>query len=157
MGLYKYLVMLMGLTNAPASFQSLMNHVLRDYIDEICTVYLDDILVYSKDPDEHTKHVTLVLEKLQEYSLKVDLDKSEFDQDEVEFLRHIIRKNGIQMDPRKVQSILEWPAPENLKDLQAFLGLANYYRRFINNYSTIITPLLRFTCKDVPFQWDEPS
>ena len=102
MGLYKYLVMPMGLTNAPASFQSLMNHVLRDYIDEICAVYLNDILVYSKDPDEHTKHVTLVLKKLQEYSLKVNLDKSEFDQDEVEFLGHIIRKNGIQMDPWKV-------------------------------------------------------
>ena len=95
MGLYEYLVMLMGLTNAPASFQSLMNHVLRDYIDEIYAVYLNDILVYSKDPDEHTKHVTLVLEKLQEYSLKVDLNKSEFNQDEVEFLRYIIRKNSI--------------------------------------------------------------
>src|SRR5439155_24339590 len=103
-------------------------------------------------PDEYTKHVTLVLEKLQEYSLKVDLDKSEFNQDEVEFLRHIIRKNGIQMDPWKVQFILECLALENLKDLQAFLGLANYYQCFINNYSTIITPLLYFTYKDVPFQ-----
>src|SRR5438270_2229701 len=97
----------MGLTNTPTSFQSLMNHILRDYIDGIYAIYLNDILVYSKDPDEHTKHVTLVLEKLQEYSLKVDLDKSEFDQDEVEFLGHIIRKNGIQMDLQKVQSILE--------------------------------------------------
>ena len=77
-GLYEYLVMLMGLTNTFTSFQSLMNHILRDYIDGICAVYLNDILVYSKDPNEHTKHVTLILEKLQEYSLKVNLDKSGF-------------------------------------------------------------------------------
>ena len=128
MGLYEYLVMPMGLTNAPASFQALMNHVLQNHIDKICAVYLDDILVYSKDPKEHDHHVKLVLQKLEEYFLKVDLDKSEFDQEEVEFLGHIIGKNGIRMDPRKVQSVLEWPTPENLKDLQAFLGLANYYR-----------------------------
>jgi len=157
MGLYEYLVMPMGLTNVPASFQALMNHVLWDHIDKICAVYLDDILVYSKDPKEHDHHVKLVLQKLEEYFLKVDLDKSEFDQEEVEFLGHIIGKNGIRMDPRKVQSVLEWPTPENLKDLQAFLGLANYYRRFIKSYSTIVTPLLRFTKKDVPFQWDEPA
>ena len=155
MGLYEYLVMPMGLTNAPASFQALMNHVLRDHIDKICAVYLDDILVYSKDPKEHDHHVKLVLQKLEEYFLKVDLDKSEFDQEEVEFLGHIIGKNSIRMNPRKVQSVLEWPTPENLKDLQAFLGLANYYRRFIKSYSTIVTPLLRFTKKDVPFQWDK--
>ena len=107
MGLYEYLVMPMGLTNAPASFQALMNHVLRDHIDKICAVYLDDILVYSKDPKEHDHHVKLVLQKLEEYFLKVDLDKSEFDQEEVEFLRHIIEKNGIRMDSRKVQSVLE--------------------------------------------------
>ena len=144
--------MLMKLTNTPASFQALMNHVLRDHIDKICAVYLDDILVYSKDPKEHDHHVKLVLQKLEEYFLKVDLDKSEFDQEEVEFLGHIIGKNGIRMDPRKVQSVLEWLTPENLKDLQAFLGLANYYRRFIKSYSTIVILLLRFTKKDVPFQ-----
>ena len=127
-GFYEYLVMPMGLTNAPASFQALMNHVLRDHIDKIYAVYLNNILVYSKDPKEHDHHVKLVLQKLEEYFLKVDLDKSEFDQEEVEFLGHIIGKNGIRMDPRKVQSVLEWPTPENLKDLQAFLGLANYYR-----------------------------
>src|SRR5947209_13998780 len=150
MGLYEYLVMPMGLTNAPASFQALMNHVLRDHINKICAVYLNNILIYSKDLKEHNHHVKLVLQKLEDYSLKVDLNKLEFDQEEVEFLRHIIGKNGIRMDPRKVQSVLEWPTPKNLKDLQAFLGLTNYYRRFIKSYSTIVTPLLRFTKKDVP-------
>jgi len=79
MGLYKYLVMLIGLTNAPTSFQSLINHVLYDYINRIYTVYLNDILIYSKDPNKYTKHVMLILKKLQEYSLKVNLNKSEFD------------------------------------------------------------------------------
>src|SRR3989440_229865 len=157
MGLYEYLVMPMGLTNAPASFQALMNNVLRDYIDKICEVYLDDILIYSKNPDEHDEHVRLILQKLKEYSLKVDLEKSEFDKEEVEFLGHIIGKDGIRMDPRKIQAILEWPVPENLKDLQAFLGLANYYRRFIKHYSKIAGPLFRFTKKGVPFKWDIPS
>src|SRR5438067_2538203 len=157
MGLYEYLVMPMGLTNVLASFQALMNHVLWDHINKICEVYLDDILIYSKDPKEYNYHVKLVLQKLEEYFLKVDLDKSEFNQEEVEFLGHIIGKNGIHMDLRKVQSVLEWPTPKNLKDLQAFLGLANYYRRFIKSYSTIVTLLLRFTKKDVPFQWDEPA
>ena len=104
-----------------------MNHILCNYINRIYAIYLDDILVYSKDPNEYTKYVTLILEKLQEYSLKVDLDKSEFNQKEVEFLEHIIRKNSIQIDSWKVQSILEQPALENLKDLQVFLRLTNYY------------------------------
>ena len=107
MGLYKYLVMPMRLTNVSASFQALINHVLWDHIDKICTVYLDDILVYSKDPKEHNYHIKLVLQKLEEYFLKVNLNKSEFNQEEVEFLGHIIGKNGIHMDPRKVQSVLE--------------------------------------------------
>src|SRR2546430_15265923 len=105
MRLYEYLVMPMGLTNAPASFQVLMNHVLQDHIDKICAVYLDDILVYSKDPKKHDHHIKLVLQKLEEYFLKVDLDKSEFDQEEVEFLRHIIGKNDIHMNSRKIQSV----------------------------------------------------
>ena len=107
MRLYEYLVMPMGLTNTPASFQALMNNVLRDYIDKICEVYLDDILIYSKNPDEHDEHIHLILQKLKEYSLKVDLEKSEFDKEEVEFLGHIIGKDSIRMDPRKIQAILE--------------------------------------------------
>src|SRR5438270_7852488 len=104
-----------------------MNYVLQDYIDKIYEVYLNDILIYNKDPKEHNHHVKLVLQKLEEYFLKVDLNKSEFNQEEVEFLGHIIRKNSICMDSRKVQSVLEWPTSKNLKDLQAFLGLTNYY------------------------------
>ena len=84
-----------------------MNHVLWDHINKICEVYLNDILIYSKDPKKHNHHVKLVLQKLEEYFLKVNLNKSEFDQEEVEFLGHIIRKNSICIDPRKVQSVLE--------------------------------------------------
>ena len=152
MGLYEYLVMPMGLTNALASFQALINNVLRDYINKICEVYLDNILIYSKNPKEHNEHIQLILQKLEKYSLKVDLEKSEFDKEEVEFLGHIIGKNGICMDPKKVQAILEWPTPENLKDLQAFLGLANYYQQFIKHYSKIAGPLFHFNQKDTLFK-----
>src|SRR5437588_11482374 len=107
MELYKYLVIPIGLTNMPTSFQVFMNHVLQDHINKICEVYLDDILIYSKDSKEHNYHIKLILQKLEEYFLKINLDKLEFNQEEVEFLGHIIRKNSIHMDPRKVQSILE--------------------------------------------------
>ena len=126
-GLYKYLVMPMGLTNAPASFQALINNTLRPYLDDFCVAYLDDILIYSKSQEDHDKHVKLVLDQLQKHHLRIDLEKSEFDKDEIEFLGHIIGIHGIRMDPKKVKAILQWPTPQNLKELQAFLGLANYY------------------------------
>jgi len=126
-GLYEYLVMPMGLTNAPASFQALINNTLRPYLDDFCVAYLDDILIYSKSQEDHDKHIKLVLNQLQKHHLHIDLEKSEFDKEEIEFLGHIIRIHGIRMDPKKVKAILQWPTPQNLKELQAFLGLANYY------------------------------
>ena len=106
-GLYEYFVMPMGLTNVPASFQALMNNMLRDYINKICEVYLNNILVYSKNPEEYNKHVCLILQKLKEYSLKVDLEKSKFDKEEVEFLGYIIGKDSIKIDLKKIQVILK--------------------------------------------------
>src|SRR5947199_4853564 len=155
--LYKYLVMPMGLTNAPTSFQALINNTLHPYLDNFCVAYLDDILIYSKSQEDHDKHVKLVLDQLQKHHLRIDLEKSEFDKDEIEFLGHIIGIHGIRMDPKKVKAILQWPTPQNLKELQAFLGLANYYRRFVAHYSKFATPLHRFTKKAVPFIWDKSS
>jgi len=126
-GHYEYCVMPFGLTNAPASFQSLINNALREYLDKICVVYLDDILIYSKTKKEHKRHVKLILQALKRWNLKIDLDKSQFHKEEVEFLGHIIGVNGIRMDPRKVKAILEWPQPKTLSELQQFLGLVNYY------------------------------
>ncbi|EPS35483.1 hypothetical protein H072_11124 [Dactylellina haptotyla CBS 200.50] len=144
-GLFEYLVMPMGLTNAPVSFQTFMNYVLKDYIDKICIVYLDDILVYSKNSEEHRQHVIIVLEALDKYNLKVELEKTEFEVTECEFLGAIVMIEGIKMDPKKVDTIQKWLRPQNVKDIQAFLGLCNYYRRFIKQYSHMSTALSELT------------
>src|SRR5215216_3492667 len=128
-----------GLINAPATFQALINNVLQEYLDKICIVYLDDILIYSKNPKEHKEHIKLILAALEKWQLKVNLNKSKFNKEEVEFLGHIIRIHRIRMDPTKIKLILEWPQPTNLMELQQFMGLANYYRKFIKGYSTIAT------------------
>ncbi|KAJ6259180.1 hypothetical protein Dda_6078 [Drechslerella dactyloides] len=151
-GLFEYLVMPFGLTNAPATFQTFMNHVLRKYIDNTCVVYLDDILIYSKDPSEHRIHVNQILETLNQHKLKVKPEKSEFEVTEVEFLGAIITPHGIKMDPKKVQAIQDWPTPKTLKEVQAFLGLCNYYRRFVQEYSYLAIALSELTKKDIHFE-----
>src|SRR5207248_3826902 len=140
-GLYEYLVMPMGLTNALASFQALINNTLHPYLDDFCVAYLDDILIYSKSQEDHDKHIKLILNQLQKHHLHIDLEKSEFDKDEIKFLGHIIGIHGIQMDSKKVKTISQWLTPQNLKELQAFLRLANYYQCFVAHYSKFITLL----------------
>src|SRR5579871_4577319 len=152
-GHYEYTVMPFGLTNAPASFQSLINDVLRPYLDKFVVAYLDDLLIYSKNEDEHKKHVRMVLKALAERKLRVKLSKCEFHVVKTEFLGYIIEPGQISMDPKKVESIAEWPTPTNLKEVQSFLGTTNYYRRFIKGYSRIATPLTELTKNDRPFQW----
>jgi hypothetical protein len=150
-GLFEYLVMPFGLTNAPASFQTFMNHVLKDYIDKICIVYLDDILIYSKNPEEHRDHVNMILRALDKWDLKVELEKTEFEVTQCEFLGAIVTTNGIKMDPKKVEAIQNWPVPQTVKEIQAFLGLCNYYRRFIKQYSHLATALTELTKIETPF------
>src|SRR5947207_11274301 len=113
-GLYKYLVMPMGLTNAPTSFQALINNILYPYLDDFCVAYFDDILIYSKSQEDHDKHVKLVLDQLQKHHLRIDLEKSEFDKDKIEFLVYIIGIHSIRMDSKKFKDILLWPTPQNL-------------------------------------------
>ena len=154
-GLFEYLVMPFGLTNAPATFQRFINNTIRDYLDKFAGVYLDDILIYSKTREEHVRHVRLILNALKDNDLFISLKKSEFFQTEINFLGHIIGAKGIRMEPEKVQAILEWPEPKNLKELQGFTATANYYRRHIKDFSSKAEALTKLTKKDVVFKWDD--
>jgi hypothetical protein len=154
-GLFEYLVMPFGLCNAPATFQAMINDVLHDYLDKCVIIYLDDILVYSTTREQHTKDVRNILKKLRQHKLWAKLEKCKFYQDSVEFLGYIITREGIKMDEKKVESVLSWPTPKTVKDIQAFLGFANFYRRFIRSYSKIITSITRLLRKNVPFEWDD--
>lgn len=154
-GHYEYLVMPFGLTNAPAVFQALINDVLRDMLNKFVFVYLDDILIFSQNLQEHVHHVQTVLQRLLENSLFVKAEKCEFHRPSVSFLGHIISHKHIQMDPSKVAAVTNWPTPATRKELQRFLGFANFYRRFIRGYSTIAAPLTALTSSKLPFCWSE--
>ncbi|MGB2685899.1 MAG: pol polyprotein, partial [Olleya sp.] len=156
-GLFEYTVMPFGLTNAPASMQRLMNNTLHEYLDVFVIVYLDDILIYSKSEQEHVKHVKMVFEKLSQRNLLLKPEKCEFHRKEVEFLGYLVGIDGIRMDEAKVAAVLQWPTPTTVKEVQAFLGFANFYRRFIRDFSKITKPLTELTRKDTVFKWDEPA
>jgi hypothetical protein len=130
-GMYEYTVISFGLANAPAYFMYLMNKVFMEYLDKFVVVFIDDILVYSRSEEEHEEHLRLVLQKLREYRLYAKLSKCEFWMKHVAFLGHIISKGGISVDPCKVQDVLSWNVPMSVIDIWSFLGLARYYRRFI--------------------------
>jgi transposase InsO family protein len=153
-GLYEYLVMPFGLTNAPATFQRMINQVLREYLDIFVVVYLDDILIFSDDLETHREQVHKVLQKLQDANLLVEPTKSQFHVQEVDFLGHTIRPNEIRMEKGKIAAVKDWEVPGNVKEVQAFLGFANYYRRFIKNYGKIAAPLHDTTKKGKEFLWD---
>ena len=152
-GHYEYLVMPFGLTNAPAVFQALVNDVLRDMINQFVFVYLDDILIFSRDLQEHVGHVRQVLQRLLENQLYVKAEKCDFHQHSTSFLGFIIAPGSIRMDPAKIRAVVDWPSPSSRKELQRFLGFANFYRRFIRNYSTVAAPLNSLTSSKIPFVW----
>ncbi len=157
-GHYEYQVMPFGLVNAPAVFQALINDVLSDMLNRFVFVYLDDILIFSKNLQEHVQHVRLVLKQLLRNHLFVKLEKSEFHVQEVSFLGFIVSKGHIQMDPAKTQAVRDWPRPTSAKQVQRFLGFSNFYRRFIRNFSAIAAPLTALTRKNVKgFQWTEEA
>jgi len=152
-GLFEYQVMPFGLTNAPASFQRMINEQLHEYLDVFVVAYLDDILIFSKTETEHIEHVRKVLSKLQKARLLLKPEKCEFHKEEVPFLGYIIGRNGLRMDPAKIEAVLGWPEPKTVKEVQAFLGFANFYRGFIDKYSKIAAALTELTKQDRVFEW----
>jgi hypothetical protein len=152
-GLFEYNVVPFGLSNAPSAFQHFINNVLHEHLDEFCSAYIDDILIYSDDLESHQKHVRWVLEATRKVGLQLDIKKCEFHVSEVTYLGLIVSTEGIRMDPRKVEAVLNWETPRNLKDIQAFIGFANFYRRFVRGFSAAAAPLLRLSRKGVPFTW----
>jgi transposase InsO family protein len=156
-GSYEYTVMSFGLTNAPATFMRLMNSVFMDYLDKFVVIYIDDILVYSKTDEEHAEHLRLILTRLREHRLYAKFSKCEFWLDNLVFLGHVISASGVAVVPDKVQTIMDWVTPMSVKDIRSFLGLAGYYRRFIEGFSKIAKPLTNLLKKDTRFVWTDQA
>lgn len=153
-GLYEYLVMPFGLTNAPAVFQRLINEVLKEFIGKNANAFIDDVIVFTFGTlEEHIQQVKAVLRTLLRNGLYVKLEKCEFHKKSVHFLGFILSTDGISMDPSKVKAVMDWPVPQTVKQLQSFLGFANFYRRFIRGYSTLTTPLTALIKKNANWQW----
>eukprot|EP00253_Pinus_taeda_P031986 PITA_31986 len=157
-GLYEWLVMPFGLSNAPSTFMRLMNEVLMEFNGKFVIVYLDDILIFSKTKEEHFRHLQSVLRKLQQNKLLINLKKCTFFQRELVYLGFVIAENELKMDPEKVTAIVSWPSPKSLFEVRSFHGLARFYRKFIRNFSKICAPMLD-TIKKVnqPFRWTEAA
>jgi hypothetical protein len=150
-GLYKWLVIPFGLTNAPSTFMRLMDVVLHAFIGKFMVVYFDDILIYSKSIDEHIDHLRVVFNALRDAHLFGNIEKCTFCTDRVSFLRYVATPQGIEVDHAKVEAIHGWPTPKNLSQVQRFFGLEGFYRRFVKDFSTIAAPLNELTKKGVPF------
>ena len=152
-GSFEWQVMPFGLTNAPSAFQRFMNDIFADMLDVCVIVYLDDILIYSDNPELHREHVREVLRRLRKNGLYAGAQKCTFHANTVEYLGYILSPTGLSMDTAKVQVIQDWPEPRKVKDIQSFLGFANFYRRFIHEYSDIVVPLTRLTRKDLKWNF----
>ncbi|KAI3682050.1 hypothetical protein L2E82_50198 [Cichorium intybus] len=152
---FEFVVMPFGMTNAPAAFMDLMNRVCRPMLDRSVIVFIDDILVYSRSREQHEQHLREVLETLRKEKLYAKLSKCDFWLREVQFSGHIVNKQGIMVDPAKVEAVMRWEVPKTPSEIRSFLGLAGYYRRFIQNFSKVAVPLTRLTKKNATFWWGE--
>ena len=154
-GHYEFLVMPFGLTNALAAFMDLMNRVFGPYLDKFVIVFIDDILVYSSSKEEHAEHLRIILQTLREHQLYAKFIKCQFWLDRVAFLGHVVSAEGISVDPQKIEAIVDWKPPTNITEVRSFLGLAGYYRKFVEGFSKIATPLTKLTRKEEKFIWSE--
>jgi hypothetical protein len=145
-GLYEFMVMSFGLTNAPTYFMYLMNSVFIDYLDKFIVVFIDDILVYSQNEQEHEEHLRKVLQRIRDC-------QCEFWISEILFLGHIINRDGLAVDPKKVAAILDWKAPKDVRGIKSFIGMAGYYWRFIEGFYKIARPMTALLAKKVDFKW----
>ena len=153
-GHYEFSVMPFGVTNAPGVFMEYMNRIFHTYLDRFVVVFIDDILIYSKSEEEHAEHLRIVLQVLKDKKLYAKLSKCEFWLHKVSFLGHVISGDGIAVDPSKVDAVLHWETPKSVTEIRSFLGLAGYYRRFIEGFSKLALPLTQLTCKGKAFVWD---
>jgi hypothetical protein len=144
-----------GLTNAPAYFMYMMNKVFMEYLDKFVVVFIDDILVFSKTNEEHAEHLRLVLQKLREHKLYAKRSKCEFWLKEISFLGHVVSNDGIAVDPSKVKDMLNWKPPTDVSEICSFLGLAGYYRRFIEGFSKLAKPMTALLEKNAKFVWSD--
>ncbi|KAL0544055.1 hypothetical protein IC582_019166 [Cucumis melo] len=152
-GYNEFIVMSFGLTNAPTVFMDLMNRVFKEFLDTFVIVFIDDILTYSKTEAEHEEHLRMVLQTLRDNKLYAKFSKSEFWLMEVSFLGHVVSKARVSVDPAKIEGVTSWPQPSTVSEVHSFLGLVGYYRRFVENFSRIATPLPQLTRKGDPFVW----
>lgn len=156
-GLYEFVRMPFGLKNAPATFQRLINEILREYINKICVVYLDDILIFSTTLEEHLNSLEKIFKKLTEHNLKIQADKCSFMKRETEFLGHVLTTEGIKPNPNKVSDILLVELPKTEKQLKSFLGMTGFYRKFVKDYAKVAYPLIKYLKKDVKINIKDPQ
>ncbi|GJQ96779.1 putative reverse transcriptase domain-containing protein [Tanacetum coccineum] len=154
-GHYEFQVMPFGLTNAPVVFMDLMNRVCKPYLDKFVTIFIDDILIYSKNKEEHSEHLKTILNLLRSEKLYAQFLKCDFLLDSVQFLGHVIDSSGVHVDPAKIKAIINWAAPTTPTEVRQFIGLASYYRRFIKEFSRISKPLTKLTQKNKPYVWGD--
>ena len=150
-GHFEFTMMPFGLTNAPAAFMDLMHRVFQPYLDQFVVVVVDDILIYSQSETEHEYHLRIILQLLRDHKLYAKFSKCEFWLTEVRFLGHVVSLLGVSVDPEKVEVVMSWERPKSVFEIRSFLGLAGYYRRFIEDFSRLAEPIMRLTWKEVKF------
>ena len=153
-GLFEFNVMPFGLCNAPATFQRAMDNVLRKIKGKFVLVYLDDIIIFSKNYEEHLQHLQQVFDCLEEANLKINPEKCHFCNKEIQFLGHVINEKGVKPDPAKIEKIVNMTSPRNVKQLRTVLGLFSYYRRFVKNFSKLVAPMNELLKRDHEYEWE---